>query len=260
MNIPFLNKNRPVNEVIQEIHDTFYTEVDRLLEYAKIMRPEDTTMQGLIDKSARLKNLGFGKTKECIEADKEIARLNEIKKRNESNKALAKAISYFQHKYPLYKFITEDSVRKICAKYNLIYGPVDRYTGTVPEKNIQDMERFAIGQEDICCFKEVRTIHGTSLMRRFSSYDNMTSDHEKSYLSSRNFLEVCERCPLEIAAPASDFDTTGMELKNFKLSPIEIPDPIVLQPVFFEGSKHYLIVTAWGLEASDEMIVNEKMN
>jgi hypothetical protein len=67
-------------------------------------------------------------------------------------------------------------------------------------------------------------------------------------------------CPLEIAAPASDFDTTGMELKNFKLSPIEFPDPIVLQPVFFEGSKHYLIVTAWGLEASDEMVVNEKMN
>ena len=51
-----------------------------------------------------------------------------------------------------------------------------------------------------------------------------------------------------------------MELKNFKLSKIEIPDPVVLKPVFFKGMKHYLIVTAWGLEASDELVANQNHN
>ena len=51
-----------------------------------------------------------------------------------------------------------------------------------------------------------------------------------------------------------------MELKDFKLSKIEIPDPVVLQPVNFKGEKYYLIVTAWGDEASDELVVNETLN
>jgi hypothetical protein len=227
------------------------------------MRPEDTTMQGLIDKSSRLKSLGFGKTKECVEADAEIARLEEVRKYNEDNKTLAKAISYFQQKYPVYKFITEDSVKKICAKYNLIYGPVERYTGTVPDKNIQDMERFTIDEDDMCYFTERQSIYGDRYGHRIFSKEEM--EKQRAYESSLakygvSRINIMGSCPLEIAAPASDFDTTGMELKNFKLSPIEFPDPIVLQPVFFEGSKHYLIVTAWGLEASDEMVVNEKMN
>ena len=51
-----------------------------------------------------------------------------------------------------------------------------------------------------------------------------------------------------------------MELKDFKLSKIEIPDPVVLQPVMFNKTKYYLIVTAWGDEASDELVVNQNHN
>jgi hypothetical protein len=41
----------------------------------------------------------------------------------------------------------------------------------------------------------------------------------------------------------------------FKLSKIEVSDPVVLHPVMFKGIKYYLIITAWGLEASDELVV-----
>lgn len=68
------------------------------------------------------------------------------------------------------------------------------------------------------------------------------------------------KCPLEIAAPLKDFNMTGAEVKGFKISKIEIPDPIVLKPVIFNNQKHYLIVTAWGLEAADELIVNQNHN
>jgi hypothetical protein len=68
------------------------------------------------------------------------------------------------------------------------------------------------------------------------------------------------KCPLEIAAPLKDFNMTGAEVNGFKISKIEIPDPIVLKPVIFNNQKHYLIVTAWGLEAADELVVNANHN
>ncbi len=53
---------------------------------------------------------------------------------------------------------------------------------------------------------------------------------------------------------------TNMEVKDFKLTEREIPDPVVLQPVFFKNKKHYLIVTAWGDEASDDLVKNHNHN
>ena len=54
------------------------------------------------------------------------------------------------------------------------------------------------------------------------------------------------------------FDNLGVS--QDKLSKIEIPDPVVLQPVFFKGRKHYLIVTAWGIEAEDDLVKNSNHN
>jgi hypothetical protein len=68
------------------------------------------------------------------------------------------------------------------------------------------------------------------------------------------------KCSFEIAAPQTDFDMSGMVVENHKIINVPIPDPIVLQPVFFKEKKHYLVVTAWGTEASDVSIVNERMN
>lgn len=259
------------NEIIQEIHDTFYTEVDRLLESAKIMRSEDTDLQELINKSKRLKSLGFGQTKECVEADAEVARLLEVQKENESNRKLVEAINHFQMRYPIYKFISEASVQKICQKYNLVYGDVKNYKGTVPEKNLREMESFKIRDEDKAYLQWFSTgfididPRGRS---RFSEKDTVSHDSyqmiKRGYESDLRALHssgyrVCP-APLEIAAPLSDFDTSNMEVNNFKLSEIEIPDPIVLQPVYFAGMKYYLVVTAWGIESEDEQVVNEKMN
>ena len=77
--------------------------------------------------------------------------------------------------------------------------------------------------------------------------------------------EVEMKCPLEIAAPVKDFSMDGMKIDggaggSRRISKIEVPDPIVLKPVFFNNQKHYLIVTAWGLEAADEMVMNPVHN
>lgn len=266
-------RGKTVNEVIEEIHETFYTEVDKLLASAKIANSLDTDKQDLIEKCARLKALGFTNTKEVKEAEAEIARLDELKRDNEAKKTLIEAINYFSFKYPNYKFITEKSVEKICAKYNLVYGAIDRYIGTVPDKNLKHIEDFKVLEDDECfVFEELyRGMFGNgerSMRKEYRTFQRYSADREAKkemgyhhyHRMSFDIRTIDMKCPLEIAAPLKDFNMEGMEVKGHKISKIEIPDPIVLKPVIFNNQKHYLIVTAWGLEAGDELVVNANHN
>ena len=261
-------KGKTTVEIIEEIHDSFFTEVDKLFATAKISNSLDTDKQALLDKCKRLKALGFTNTKEVKEAEIEIERLNKLQKENEEKQELIEAINFFSITYPTYKFITEDSVNKICQKYGLVYGEISRYLGTVPDKNLKHIEQFNVHDNHECYLTE--TIYmgmrgNSSMNKRYITKD----EHEKIKLRYKdNFAlmfsiysrEVNLKCPLEIAAPVKDFNMEGMEVKNNKIQKIEIPDPIVLKPVIFKDKKHYLIVTAWGEEASDEVVVNQQMN
>lgn len=262
-----------MKETIQEIHNSFYSEVDALLASAKVSNSLDSDKQELIDKRNRLVALGFEKTKECVEAQSEIDRLDTLKKENKAKSELIDCINYFTQKYPTYKFITEDSVKKICAKYNLIYGSVSRYIGTVPDENIKHIEDFKINKEDAAWEETMTGMRMTSnawglgyeQKTTITGYKNETKPVEQTdfdILSTlhSNFNTGERKSPLEIVAPVKDFDTTGMELKDFKLTDRIILDPIVLAPVVYKNQKHYLVVTAWGLEGSDELVVNQKMN
>lgn len=265
-------RGKTVNEVIEEIHETFYTEVDKLLASAKIANSLDTDKQDLIEKCARLKALGFTNTKEVKEAEAEIARLDELKRDNEAKKTLIEAINYFSFKYPNYKFITEKSVEKICAKYNLVYGAIDRYIGTVPDKNLKHIEDFRVLEDDECFIYEelmwssfggeisIRKEYKTAERYKEEQKRKDNVDYYRMSMMHHSIREINMKCPLEIAAPLKDFNMEGMEVKGHKISKIEIPDPIVLKPVIFNNQKHYLIVTAWGIEAGDELVVNANHN
>lgn len=273
-------KGKTTKEIIEEIHETFYTEVDKLLANANIANSLDTDKQSLIDKCERLKALGFTNTKEVQEAESEISRLNKLKLDNETKKTLIEAINYFSFKYPNYKFITEESVKKICAKYNLIYGTIDKYIGTVPDVNLKHIENFKVNEDDECYQIEEFYMGGMgsrSIGKTYASFakvnqskiDKKTSgglDLDMGFIwqlqgSLQNRYRTENKLsPLEIAAPIKDFDTRGMEIKDFKLSKIEIPDPVVLKPIIYKNQKCYLIITAWGDEASDELVVNQNQN
>lgn len=259
-----VTKGKTTNEIIEEIHESFYTEVDKLLAEAKITNSLDTTKQDLIDKYERLKALGFTNTVEGIEAQNEISRLRNLESDNVSKKSLIEAINYFSFKYPHYKFITEKSVKKICKKYNLVYGEISRYIGTVPDENLKHIEDFKILEEDECYLHEDISTHMGSRYVFSSKYiTTEMANIERSVrepFSSSSVRKEINKCPLEIAAPVKDFNMSGLEVKDFKLSKVHIPDPVVLKPVLFKGQKHFLVITAWGLEASDELVVNTNNN
>lgn len=245
------------NALVAEIHNAFYTEVDRIKEFALDKHSLETGSQELIEKGKRLRALGFVSTQEVKEAQQETNRLSELKKENLKKESLVRAIEYFSFKYPHYKFITEESVKKICSKYGLIYGDIKYYKGTVPDINLDHIEKFKIAKEDKC--------YSITVIRRweFKNGSSTSFVNLETYLNTEALFTSSEStsksiCSMEIVAPSEDFDMTRMEVKDHKLS--AIPDPIVLQPVFFEDYKYYLIVTAWGEESSDQLVVNEKLN
>lgn len=249
-------------EIIEEIHETFYTEVNRLLAEAKIFNDLESNKEIIIEKSERLKSLGFAKTKEMEIAEKELIKINKFREENKEKESLIEAINYFKTKYPNQKFITEESVRKICEKYGLVYGEVSRYRGVVPTPNLNEIEIFMsfLKNEDKCFEKTV--INKKSFSRPKVSY--VGEEYFKNKGINRNpknkSIEIRE-LPLEIAAPKKDFDLSGMVVEDYQLkSKIEIPDPVVLQPVFYKGEKYYLIVTAWGEEGYDELVFDERKN
>ena len=247
--------------LIDEIHDSFYTEVNKLLADANISKSLETDKQYLINKCNRLKALGFTSTKEVKEAEAEIARLEKVKLENENKKQLIDAINYFTQNYPSYKFITKESVKKICSKYGLAYGPVGAYTGEVPEVNLKHIENFRIRKIDEA-YIQTKSSFGSIESRYVHHVDYQKHvEYKKTdrYVYDFSVNEI-EKLPLQIAAPIKDFDKTKMNLSAFELPKKIILDPVVLCPVIFRGVIYYLIVTAWGQEAGDALVMNPRHN
>ena len=252
-----------MSEIIKEIHETFYTEQERLFENANEVYSLETDKQHLINKRDRLVSQGFKNTSEVKEADEEIKRIQDLQTKNEENKRIQAAIRYFSFKYPNYRFITDESVDKICEKYNLVVGSVDLYEGLVPDVNLKHIEEFKVSDEDASWDEECYGYLGTYVEK--VGYKTMkVKMGEQNLFSSHgltpSFQFYYKKSKLDIVAPIKDFKKESVRIKGNRVGLPEIEDPIVLQPVFFDGKKYNLIVTAWGDEAADELVVNSIHN
>ena len=94
-----------MNKIVEEIHETFFTEVDRLLADAKILRSTHSDKEDLLERKSNLEKLGFGSAKPVVEGSDEFNRLRQIKNDNVKRENLVNTIEYFSFKYPMYKFI-----------------------------------------------------------------------------------------------------------------------------------------------------------
>ena len=174
---------------------------------------------------------------------------------------LLEAISYFSQKYPNYKFITEGSVKKLCEKYNLFLGISSQYTGVIPEKNLSYIENFRVEQKDQCYLFIIDEINHApeiipSSLEDIPKWVNKYKHYKYGSYGSTEY----HKAPLEIVAPLKDFSLEAHKTKGHKIIKVSVPDPVVLYPVVFKETKYYLIVTAWGLEAEDDLVLNPKHN
>jgi hypothetical protein len=260
---------------VLEIHNEFDTACDKIIaeaeEFFQSVTAPDTKKASLLEK------LGFVQAKEVSEA-------REFTEKEASRKKMLELARYYKQKYPLNKFITEEMVKQICEKYNLVFGDVSLYTGFVPLEKANMIAQFKVDPKDVPyaiatsnqnsdVFEFEKDEIGKVWVKRFSNpeewkscfittrpgivntYSNgpvLKNDAGKKY-THIPFLQL-ERTKetFQICAPEKDMKTNGMRKSGHKL----IPDPVVLRRV--RGG--YLVVAAWGNEASDPIVVNETMN
>ena len=271
---------------VMEIHSAFNNAGDEILQKAMESVVKVEPKKSI--KVELLKKFGFTQTNEV--KDYEI-----IEHKAKLDKRLIDLIHQYKVKYPLNRFITQEQVDAICTKWNLVQGDVSRYKGFVPEKNLRDIENFsnryipkdAIFVEGLMLtdyevrlidhkyhhlFKkndkgdknyflqsdEGETFYGTlhKFIDKHSDLVDYIIENIPNKVTSSNFARgiTVTKTPFVICAPIKDMDTGGMRLINNKL--VHIPDPVVLFPV----ELGYIIVTAWGDEASDENVVNADLN
>jgi hypothetical protein len=254
-----MNSKLSTKEVIEKIHHEFNTSGEELLKEAQSIINET-----LLKKASRLAAIGFT---QCIEVNKFF---NDMK-----SKDLVDNIVRYNIRYPNNKFITEDKVKQINSKYGLVCAPIDRFKGFVPEVKLKLIEDFNLDPSDLpekmitnvkfsyleSQASEIRKIKqkyptGIYPMSEGRNWGSMGVTLSHCYISS--YVEI-ENQGLVICAPRKDFNLKGLLTIGqlfMKFTTIEVPDPVVLQPV--KGG--YLILAAWGDEASDEIIVNQTMN
>ncbi len=231
-------KTKKYPKVVEEIHNEFFQASENLLKEAENILKESKTK--VISKGLRLLNLGFKKTSQSTEAEKVEVSLT-LSKQDKEN------VFYYQKRYPFNKFIAKAQVKKICHKYNLVCGNVDLFKGFVPEKNLIEIENFkGVKDKDTDSIISIST-WGSRMGKIY--YDNgRQADDFPSIFKKEGHGDI-----LQICAPIKDMDTKGMEIsEDYRLIKKSPPDPIVLQPV--KGG--YLIITAWGDEASDPDVIN----
>jgi len=272
---------------VVEIHSAFNNASTEILKQANesviTKQPKNSLKVEL------LRRLGFSKANEVQEY--EIVE-------NEYNlsKKLIDKIHQYKVQYPNNKFITQEQVNTICKNWGLVHGTVDRYKGFVPEKNLKEIEKFteryvpkgAIFLDNMVIegyeirldgshyrlFKVgtnnkyiLQSANGTEF---YGALDNVKALEYHSELINKIRSEASSETirreggfvmdlqvrtsPFQICAPLKDMDTEGLRLIGNKL--VHIPDPVVLYPV----ELGFIIVSAWGDEASDENVVNQNFN
>lgn len=284
----------------KDIHAEFYSAEEKLLQEAKAVLEDHAGRKAQI--ADRISRLGF-RSARPVKSSAEFA-----SKRADAAD-LAHHIEYYRERYPLNKFITEAEVQRICKKYGLLLGEAANYTGDIPEKNLENIERFVLRKKDyhqsisystgdwrmpssLSGWHTFMTTPHTFMTTPNASpgvgFDGMipailtTGTGTVSQIYWESFKQIgpgiagydpvkiddyvqdkpkkktskvpkLQKPPFKICAPERDFHTSGYVVKE---GYILVYDPVVLQPV----KKGYLIVDAWGEEASDELVMNPVKN
>lgn len=257
---------------VEQIHREWFSAAEELS-----CRYSEERIEKLSNKLERLKSLGFGPTKDNDNLQEVIdaARVRHV-------------IDQFAVTHPNNKVISKRDVNRLCDKYGLIYGELTRFMGFVPEKNLQEIEKFY--HKDLNTWlvgTTNRWFNGLNDAEEFFTeiaaqqyFDNLRAKrnaereakrkesrgHNGSFINFVSFGEREEELVMRrkgeflIAAPRNQMQVNIDEqvVDNQIVKVVHYPDPVVLFPI--DGGDHFLIVTAWGDEASDEIVVNHKMN
>jgi hypothetical protein len=168
-----------------------------------------------------------------------------------------------------YTFILKPQLERLCEKYNLFVRTPDFFMGDIPAHNVRDMMNFKVDLYDIYDMVNLQKYfhHATPGSRE---YDLGVMVMEKTFTSISGatcYISLDELSAIDkilgqrnvlIAAVEDLFSPAAFETSRARIiSKQELApknevdlDPIVLVETF----NGYLVVTAWGDEANDELL------
>jgi hypothetical protein len=170
---------------------------------------------------------------------KERLKSEQLKSVKEYNTSVSKLLEY-EAKYPQYRIIDYSSIIKLCAKYKLMISSLSNYKEMIPQKNIDEIMEY--GKNMPIAY------HSGSIKRKLFSESPST------------FLIVA---PFDYFKEGKKIGNFVVPVKSFKFSfnfrfSVPTPDPIVLYELPISGNKKYFhIVSAWELEAEDELVTKQ---
>lgn len=171
-------------------------------------------------------------------------------------------------KFPLLKILHKGAIKEICKKYNLIYGPAEKFIGRIPKKNADEIIRNSdyikkvLGREikviedengRIWEDYEVSNNYGhRRLSRLIRDKELIIKKRNKHFKFAPRIVEP--ELDIRVIAPPEEFDKKGYKVKGHKL---KVKDPIVLAKI---DDKLLVVLSAWGPESLDANIFNEQNN
>lgn len=162
-----------------------------------------------------------------------------------------------------YKFILKPQLERVCEKYNLYVRESRFFLGDIPEKNIKEMMDFSVNINDID-FTGLRIPEHeikTNIMNRLGIFTEFRTPIK---IPMSKFGEIDLDSFISIAAIESLFHENAFARSKERivgLPQLEAKGQVDLDPIVLMRVKGgYLIVTAWGDEANDELVFNEKLN
>lgn len=133
--------------IIEKIHEEFKRSADSSLKkskkFLKSYKPIEIKESSDVD---FLKSIGFNNV-DFVRQQDEFNK-NAVEKnfqdtlKLENDKALAERILELKKLYPNYSVVTEDTIKSICNKYGLVFASSKYYTGSIPNKNIAELQEF----------------------------------------------------------------------------------------------------------------------
>lgn len=253
---------RTVSGTMKEIQNSFYNESDILLANAESEIKKDHEFSEVAERGKKLSQLGFNNVPEIDVLIKENKLHRKLSNNNSNLTKFIKIIKYFNSKYPNYKFITKESLNRICNEYNIIYQEIGKYEGNVSEKLLNFLFDSKIERRDCSYLVQQYKYKGEEKLSRWDWEYVLNKISEYSYEEPRYLIYVNEfyekvddtdhklfltKKPLLICAPRKYFGLPEMTFAGLRIVDEDIDDPIVICPVMYEGVEYYLVATPWAV-------------
>lgn len=167
-----------------------------------------------------------------------------------------------------YKFIFKPQLARVCEKYNLFVRDTRYFMGDIPEKNIKEMMGFKAYINDLdigpgnFIKNRIQWLH--HFRNCFEGLDDINYKNEKVKISIKHFRENGLGHLIQIAAVKSLFHEEAFQISNSRIlneREMAAMYQVELDPIVLCQTIHgYIIITAWGDEANDELVVNQNNN